>query len=230
MSEDFKSTNLYNFVFEGDGDATIFKHYYENILKNTERPFDLSGTSFYQGGKCSDIRKYFNQSPIQLGTKWILILDKDKPANDLKSFMEAKYDDYLNKDVFVFQYNTEKVSSEEFEMEDILPLSMLTDTYVETSESFTDSLDQKLLKPLINGKTSFSVYNEKVLNTYYKESKEEFKAKFKELLNQKIRIALDNIKNESEFDSKFPEYHKWVKKIISSINELVKKKKAVSSP
>ena len=74
-------------VFEGDGDARLFEKFY-GLLDKGDWRFDRDMTSFYQGGKCSDIKKYFETKPIQLGSAWVFLLDSDEPANELKDFLE----------------------------------------------------------------------------------------------------------------------------------------------
>lgn len=63
LNKDFDSTNRYNFVFEGNGDAILFEHFY-SLLEKKDQPFELDMTSFHQGGKCSSIKNYFVTKPI----------------------------------------------------------------------------------------------------------------------------------------------------------------------
>jgi len=105
FDKDFTSTQKYNFIFEGDGDKSIFKHFFNTIKP---RPFNLKDTSYYHGGGCKNIEKYLNHKPIKLGTSWIFILDKDKPADNLRLFIEGRYKHYIDKDIYIFQYEHEK--------------------------------------------------------------------------------------------------------------------------
>lgn len=216
LSKDFKSTNLFNFVFEGEGDAILFKHFYESVLSNKERPFSAKNTSFYHGGGCTRITNYFVNTPIQLRTKWVITLDKDVPANKLKNMLEGRYKEYINKDVFVFQYEKEKLK--ELELEDILPQKTILSTYKETDDFFGVGVDQEKIKKLVNEDASFIEYNDNILDTHYTNQKEDFKAKFKELLNKNIGEALKEAKDKASFEKAFPEYEKWVRGMIASIN------------
>ena len=124
LNKDFDSTNRYNFVFEGNGDAMLFHHFYGPLGKRGQ-PFDLDMTSFYQGGKCSSIKKYFTSRPIQLGSLWVFILDSDKPADELKDFFQGKYRKFINDFIFIFQYAKEGSAEKGIQLEDMLPEEIL---------------------------------------------------------------------------------------------------------
>ncbi len=224
LSKDFISTNQINFVFEGDGDAILFEHYYAKMLDDKARPFNLKNTSFYQGGKCSDIKKYFCYRPIQLSTKWIFILDNDKPANDLKKFIDGKYKEYLNKDIYVFQYINDNKDSKEIELEDLLPQPLLVNTYIETSALQDVNITKTELKKSITKKSNFHNYNKEIMKVYFKdEQKEIFKGKFKEVFNKDIETELGKIEDEEAFKKSFPDYYKWVTEIILQLNNSLNK-------
>ena len=223
LNKDFTSTNQINFVFEGDGDALLFEHFYDKILNKGSRPFLLKNTSFYQGGKCSDIKKYFCYKPIQLSTRWIFILDNDQPANDLKKFIEGKYKEYLNKDIFVFQYTNDIKDSKEIELEDLIPSSFLIDTYIEMNDQLDINFTGTELKKLITKTNHFSNYNEEIMDKYItKEQKEDFKGQFKEVFNKKIKTELGKITVEAPFQKSFPDYFEWANNVISSIKTTLK--------
>jgi len=218
LTKELISTNRFNFVFEGNGDAVIFKHYYTEILK--EHPFALDNTSYYHGGGCSNIEKYLKHRPIQLGTKWIFILDKDKPANKLKVFIEGKYKDYVGEDIYIFQYGNGEKKSSKIELEDILPVSIILDSYNKTAQLHQFEFVQKDLKKLVKKDKSFTEYNKEVLDTLYNgNSLESFKGKFKEVLNSGIKDILKENIDEDAFGKAFPDYFNWSNKMISSIKE-----------
>jgi energy-coupling factor transporter ATP-binding protein EcfA2 len=129
LNTDFKTANIFNFVFEGEGDAVLFQKFY-SLLIEKDQPFAIGNSSFYHGGKCNDIIDYFSRNPIQLGSKWIFIIDNDDPAIKLRKFLEKKYNSYLNKDVYIFQYNIEGKTGTE--LEDILPDDYIEKTVHET--------------------------------------------------------------------------------------------------
>lgn len=193
LSKDFDTTNIYNFVFEGDGDAQLFEHFYNEILTDEQRPFPSVKTSFYQGGKCNDILDHFKRRPIQLGSTWVFILDNDKPAGKLKKFLENFYKKYINDCIYIFQYNNYELKNGNVEFEDLL------------GSKFISSVVQKAMEKCIEGSTknygiesnqSFSTYIEKVIKNV--DDKSIFKAKIKEILNLEI---LDITKNGNNLES-----------------------------
>lgn len=216
LEKDFTSTKRYNFVFEGDGDAIIFEHFYSEILENP--PFLLKNSSYYHGGGCKNIRKYLSHRPIQLGTKWIFILDKDEPANILKGFIESKYKDYINKDIFIFQYENKKKKSEELELEDILPSSFILDCYNKTSKQHDFEFKTKQIDKLMSKDKSFEEYNKKIIETLYAgRNANTFKEDFKKILNSEIKNKLTEVKDVDKFKDLFPDYFNWAASIISEI-------------
>lgn len=219
LNTDFSSSKTFNFVFEGDGDAVLFEHYYNNIMSKDEKPFPSKNTGFYQGGKCTDIKKYFMHKPISLGTKWIFILDKDKPASELKKTIEARYKDYIGSDIYVFQYGIDKkVKDELLELEDILPLELICEAYIETAKSLelTISLDE--IKKIVNEKEGYIKYNEIFVTKYIRASiKDDFKAAFKQTLNDIIKRYIKSNNNELDFKRVFNLYNKWAMSVISKI-------------
>lgn len=218
---DFRSVKQNNFVFEGDGDAKLFEHFYVNILKKKpELPFDVVDCSFYQGGKCSTIIKFLKQNPIQLGSKWIFIIDKDDPANKLKKFIESHYKDYLNQDVFIFQYDLDKAKSMEIELEDLLPDSLIKKSYLKTAEEEGYQFEDKHITTAIQN-DEYSIYNEKILDKYIQEpsKKEMFKAQFKTNLNDSIKESLDGITQKTKFAEDFKKYNDWVLPILEKLKQ-----------
>lgn len=224
LAKDFDSTNLYNFVFEGDGDAVLFDHFYNKIIPSESHPFLQKNTRFYQGGKCSDIQDYFSRKPIQLLTKWVFILDSDSPANSLKKFIEGKYKEYLNKDVFVFQYENKKKKNTDIEFEDLLSESFIIETYEETGKLKGVALGQKELSKYITAESNFTNYDENILKKLVKTNIDDFKISFKESLNNKIKAATNTNTSEELFKKAFPEYYNWSTEILAKINDSTKKK------
>lgn len=221
LSKDFSSTNLYNFVFEGDGDVYLFKYIYENLLKKT--PLIKKNCSFYQGGKCSDIRKYLIKNPVQLGTKWIFVLDKDNAANNLKDFIIGKYKDYLDKDLFIYQYSSEK-GEIDIEFEDLLSEDILKSTYLSTFQELNYNIDNSHFTDINWSDTKYIEYNEDLLNflSLNKSEREVFKMTFKQKLNKQIELIIQETKKE-DIEKIFKIYIDWFNKIIVSLNDSLKK-------
>lgn len=221
LSKDFSSANRYNFVFEGYGDVLIFEKFYA-LLKN--KPFKDDQTSFYQGGKCTQIQKYFSNNPIQLGAKWIFILDSDQPANKLKNFIEGRYKDYINQDIFVFQYSKDKMSSEEIELEDLLPTSLLIKTYNEVNLSIGVDDSEINYQDFILDNVQYNSFNKKIIEKLNigKLQLEDYKSNFKEKLNKNILDAMSILKTLKEFESEFETFSKWSDSLIKKIIEDLK--------
>jgi len=219
LSKDFSSSKRFNFVFEGYGDALLFEHYY-NSLDN--KPFPVKNTSFNQGGKCSDIKKYFSHNPIQLGTKWVFIIDKDIPADDLKKFIEGKYKDYINKDIYIFQFVTETDSDNpEFELEDLLPKSIIKNTYKKTFDDLKVEFDLKELDKILEVDKLYSTYSKNLINELDFDSSEinRFKGYFKMNLNNEILNEIKNCKDKKEFNEKFSAFNNWANDVMKKLKE-----------
>jgi len=225
LSNEFSSTTHYNFVFEGDADAQLFEFFYGKALKKEAQPQSIKNTSFYQGGKCNDIKKYFAHKPIQLGSKWIFILDNDSPANDLKTFISGKYKDYINKDVYIFQYE-KKDDRNQIELEDLLPEEVILDSYLSAFKAIDQEIEGKEILTHIEKGVWYFKFNEQILNTMIKDfsKKDEFKATFKNTLNKEIEKAVTSM-NEADFKAKFKTYCEWANSIIVTLNSKEKTEK-----
>jgi len=221
LNKDFDSTNQYNFVFEGDGDAKLFEQFY-GLINKKDVPFDIKMTSFYQGGKCSDIIKYFKNRPIQLGSVWVFILDSDKAANELKKFIKAKYKKFLKEFIFVFQYKREDLGDTEIELEDLLPEGIIKKAIADATP---ESLGGKIAT-IISGKVKNSIPFAK----YFKEIcsdvslDEEFKGAVKNALNKRILEEIGQVKNRDQFNEKFLIYSSWSQSVIDKIKGHLKEK------
>ena len=144
-----------------------------------------------------------------------MVLDKDDPADDLKKMLVGRYKDYVNKYVFVYQYEKDKLK--ELVLEDILPQRLVLETYKETDELLGIGIDQARVGKLVQGGSSFIEYDDVVLDTLHINQKEEFKAKFKELLNNRINAILEKTNDKESFAKAFPEYEKWARGTIETI-------------
>jgi len=211
---EFDSAGNVNFVFEGYGDTILFKTIYKNLSKfKNSIPFLFDECVFHHGGGCENIIKYLKNRPIKLKTKWIFILDSDKPAEKLKKFIESEYKDYINNDVFIFQYKYNEISNSEFE--DLLPDDIKMKSYnnVLLSEN-KEIIDENAYSSLIKNVSSFSEqYKEicKKLNLI----DNNIKGLFKEKLNQELENDIKDI-NENEFIKKYDNYYKWFEGLIES--------------
>jgi energy-coupling factor transporter ATP-binding protein EcfA2 len=222
LKKGLNPTKKANFVFEGDGDVRLFQHLYDNIIPKNDKPFKEEDCNFYQGGKCSDIQKYFEDKPIQLVSKWIFILDNDKPANDLKKFLEGKYKDYIERDIFIFQYGVENIDKPEFE--DLLPNKIIEDSVTE------------MLNELIpDHNITINSKEETLYKTYFKEFviskvdptlREIVSPNFKGKLNRIIERKVSEVQNAENFKVEFEKYFTWAKK---EVIEKIKAPKVVQS-
>ncbi len=211
FDKDLSSLNEHNFVFEGDGDTSLFEYYY-NLLQN--KPFEIKKSSFFHGGGCTNIEKFLNRKPIQLGSKWIFILDKDKPAEGLKKMIEGKYREFLKKYVYVFQYNLNDGKTDNVELENLLPTELLDEVYSITESKF-ENIDSESVRGIIENHNCNGVSKEEVSDV---------KGVFKECLNSHIKAKLNGIKKQEDFESTFPEYSSWAKSVINEINKSLSEK------
>ena len=215
LENDLNTKNVVNFVFEGHGDVIIFKNFYETFLKESERPFNLKNSTFYQGGKCSDIKKFLIKNPIKLGTKWIFIIDDDSAANDLKKFLEGKYKDYINKDIFVYQYKKE--GKKESELEDLLPQNILKSIYTETGNCLKLEVVEDNLRKYDFENDSFAELNVEILNDLNIPDKTGFKAVWKNNLNLEIENISRKTDKKDLIIETYPEYSEWFKSVIEKL-------------
>lgn len=214
ITEEFINTKKYNFVFEGEGDAVLFSHCYEKCFTKNEQPFDIKETSFYQGGKCTDIRKYFSHTPIQLGSTWVLILDNDIPANELKKFFESKYGNFIGKYIYIFQYSLSGIVVDKpFELEDMLPNEII--------EEITSSIKDEFFEAgtIIPGRTDFELFKD-YLNALLNISKNsnELQGCYKQQLNISLNKLTKELKSKENINAKLPSYKEWVESVIAKIN------------
>ena len=217
LKKEIASTKSYNFVFEGSGDAILFEHFYTKISKNL--PFSTDKTSYYHGGGCTNIQEYLVNRPIQLGTNWLFILDNDKPADDLRGFIEGRYKDYINKDIYVFQYENEENNSSKIELEDILPLPLILDVYKKTAIEHGHECKIQDLNELVTKDKTIKECDENIIKTFYSGKdiatfSKMFKGTFKEILNFEIKNKINETIDEKSFGIAFPNYFCWATKII----------------
>jgi len=214
LSSDLSTIEDFNFVCEGVGDVVIFKQYYDKVATSEERPFKLSKTKFFHGGKCSDIKKAFTSRPIQLGTKWVFILDSDKPADDLSKFILGIYKDYKDKDIFVFQYPKE---GKEGELEDLLGEDIMLDVYEKTFKKVDIAFDKGTIKKIITDSKAYGIYSKLIAEKILGDKEEEFVPIFKETFNKSIFEKCKDLNTNDKFKKAFPKYHKFAKDILEVI-------------
>lgn len=223
FNKEFDSTNRFNFVFEGDGDAILFRQFYESLNKS-DQPYSLGATSFYQGGKCTDIQKYFAEHPIQLGSVWIFVLDSDGPAQGLRNFLEDKYKEFLDSFIFIFQYVREGWNEKEVQFEDLLPEVVLREA-IRLGASSIGAQNSDALLGMIDQSSPFSEYFAKISEAVVSENKPGFKGKTKATLNEIIgKLAAQKTK-KADFEKEFPTYFQWARSVTSSLKDSRSKEK-----
>ncbi len=221
LNKDFDSTNINNFVFEGDGDAYLFEYFYNNILNKTEIPFKKEESNFYHGGKCNDIQHYLISKPIQLGTKWIFILDSDKPADALRKFIEGKYKKYTESDIFIYQYHSESIRNAE--LEDILPNEVKKNAYRKMfEETNAKMINDEEYESILKSNENFSEQFNHICTVSGLE-KEKVKGIYKNILNKKIKEDIES--NKKEIKNNYDNYYKWISEVTKNIKELLKNNK-----
>jgi hypothetical protein len=146
-------------------------------------------------------------------TKWFFILDSDQPANNLKKFIDKEYREYIDKDVFIFQYNNDIVKNAEFE--DLLPDDLKLEVYNKVLSSENKSIiDTEKYSSLTKGHSSFAEQYEGICNAYDL-TESNIKGLFKEMLNN----ALENeIKNSFDRE-RYGIYLKWFDRILTICKE-----------
>ena len=219
LNKDFDSMNRYNFVFEGAGDARLFEHFY-SLLGKKEQPFKADMTTFHQGGKCSSIKKYFTRKPIQLGSVWVFILDSDDAANELKRFLEGKYQNFLNKYIFIFQYEREDWLDKkiEVEMEDLLPDLFVKQALKDAASELSEDGELTEFISKIDNSTPFGKYFKEICLIA---TNEEFKGTVKRVLNSSIAEQIEQMDTKAKLDETFKAYSSWAQTVIETIKSFL---------
>jgi predicted ATP-dependent endonuclease of OLD family len=213
LDKDFNSTRRNNFVFEGDGDALMFGHFYDEALDRDSQPYERKVTGFFHGGGCSAIEKYVKARPIQLGTKWIFALDADKPAQELKAFIQERYSEFIDSHIFIIQYATTGGASDPVELEDLLPEELVDDVVRSlVDEAISATADAALKKGGLFAERFSRV-------TAMTDDADDFKARFKAALNQRLRSELAGLRTPVDFKARFPVYSGWATSVASRLKD-----------
>ncbi|MCK5701010.1 MAG: AAA family ATPase, partial [Cyclobacteriaceae bacterium] len=211
---DFKFDNQLNFVFEGDADTRLFTCFHDQ-MKKSDQIMNPKDVSYYQGGKCSDILKYFRQIPLQLGTIWVFIIDNDEPANKLREFLEKKYASFMEKCIFVFQYYKDK-KNKDIELEDLLPSEIIYKSLEEAISSTGLSIDLKK----VTSKKQYKIISENLKIELDEGQQSRFIPAFKSNLNMKVRELCE--KQSNNFEEVFSEYSLWATETMKSLASRLK--------
>ncbi|BBO32379.1 AAA family ATPase [Lacipirellula parvula] len=222
-TRDFGLRQQFNFVFEGDGDATLFESYFTRGLRVETRPFELNKTSFYQGGKCGDILKYFKRTPIQLGATWIFLLDRDMPADELRTFLVNRFQPFVDQFVFVYQYSeADRTDITTTELEDMLPIPFLSRSIVSASEATGVSVPEDDRR---DGESFDAEMIRKIIDA---DDRKRFETSFKSHLNRNLRDACKGLRKHEDFIASFPKYTAWADRVVGDI--AAKRNGATSKP
>jgi hypothetical protein len=207
--KEFDLAGVVNFVFEGYGDTVLFKNVYSNFSSKSI-PFPLKDCVFHHGGGCENILKYLRQRPIKMKTKWIFILDSDKPADNLMKYIKSEYKDYLNSDVYVFQYEYNGIKNAE--LEDLLPDSLKIETFNNILSSEKKELIESVkYSSLVKDYPSFTEQYNEICKVNDLDGIK-IKGLFKEMLNQ----ALENKLKENISKEEFSSYYEWFEVILKT--------------
>jgi len=221
LDREISSTRLKNFVFEGTGDAILFRRYLE-LAQSPPNPA-IASFGFFQGGKCTDIRKYLNQRPLQLGSTWVFVLDNDRPAQELVAAIRSRYGAFEGGYVHIFQY--------EAELEDLLPFAYVLATAGEVLPE-----DQESREQILGTKREESTPAKAWLSAVAAAPgvPADFLARFKTRLNHRLRNDSEGFHKLHDFEQAFPAYFKWVASAAETLESVLadpaskKAKKAVT--
>lgn len=209
-----------NFVLEGQGDVILFEKYFELNPQSAKIFSNKNNTIFYHGGGCTNIKKYLLQRPLQLGTKWIFVLDNDGPANNLKQMIEKLYEEYINKEIFILQYASEKGESE-IELEDLVPNELVKQAVVDSLNEInyynSDDLIQSLDFKNQFSETIASIIDHMKESPRIKEYKGILKDKFNGLIEEEIKDS-----NKNALSKSFPNYVSWLSGQIVNLKKTIK--------
>jgi energy-coupling factor transporter ATP-binding protein EcfA2 len=208
LNSDFESMKPTNFVFEGEGDATLFERMY-SLSVASELPSKQKPAGFHHGGKCSDIKRYLTHKPIQLGSRWFFVLDNDQPAHELRQFLEGRYREHIDRSVFIFQY---KSSNGGTEFEDLLPQQMVFDAMLEAARDCRALVGS--MQASIGPTEPFSDYFERISAELADKG---FKERTKASLNKKVASVAKSVSNHDAIVAAFSAYSEWAQPALERI-------------
>ncbi len=204
-----------NLLFEGETDVKLFSFYIEKCILQKQNKFKEH--EIHDGGGTNLILKFFKAKYIPNDSKWILVLDNDKPGRKLKEELSRNVLPQVQEN-FSYHYYSEVL---DYELEDILPKKIIEKSFVEArktikyNKQFEFDIDQsKPISSIINEYCS----KNKIRNENLKTLNMNFKVKLEDNIDQLLR--------EISMKKTIKERHKYFKETLPDyfafINELIK--------
>jgi len=207
------SLSCKNILFEGELDKLLYENYAEarNKKDNLYSDYEL-----LDGGGTKSITTFFKDKIIPTDSKWLLVIDNDKPAIELVSKLRDLFQSRFQDTFTVFSYS-EKVN---YELDDLLPIDLLQLAVNSACATFRSGA---LECPLTKSRTISSQINEfKNRNSIALDESRIFEETFKAKLHEVITAKLDSImqgkrlKEEKlkAFSDAFTEYSEAIGKLF----------------
>ena len=182
-----------NIVFEGEMDLILFEAFIQNCLPKKDN--NLLEYEIFDGGGTKQINNFFSDKIIPKDSMWLLVLDNDKPGQNLKE--NILKNNPLLKNNMVFYSYSDKI---DFELEDILPQELIK----KTVDNVVQVLGIKVVSDFkIESKNiSSSVAEFKGRNRILSEKASLFEEKFKEFLINEIKLIIEGILKSGTIEKK----------------------------
>ncbi len=207
-----------NLLFEGDMDRKLFEFYSQNCLQKKENP--VEEYELLDGGGTTEISNFFKDKVLPKESKWVLILDNDKPAELLISSLRQIPGMDFEKQFRIMKYSTKK----DFELEDLLPSQMVSSAFnTAISKCELTRLNQIQLsdvKPIVSQVQEFKTR----MGTTEEEGKR-LEKQFKIILGDMIEEKTKEVKaknttiatRNSAFEKEFPNYYPFISQVIADL-------------
>jgi predicted ATP-dependent endonuclease of OLD family len=214
------SISFRNVMFEGCLDRRMFQFFIDQCIKKKKNPF--VDHDLLDGGGVKQIHKFFKDKIIPIGSKWQLILDNDKPAQQLVRLLKEIFPDGFGKTIEVTHYS----DINGHELEDLLPHDIVQNAFnsalkraIPDIEDTLNLRPRKVISEQINEfEGRFSIESSK---------KSDIEKNFKENLDQLIKEKLVEISKEKtipnradKFKETFTDYYAFVNGLVERQIEL----------
>jgi len=140
-----------------------------------------------------------------LGTKWIFLFDGNTSGRKLEKALKERYENYLDKDVFVFKY-----FGKDLGVADLMSKELLAEVY---SNILRETVSISHLRHRLWDK-SYSEFSKEIKKAFGRRGdkmQEKFVSEFGNLVGQKMAEKNFNMRDA------FPEYSEFVSRITSKL-------------
>lgn len=212
------SIQLKNLMFEGEMDRNLFGFFITHCLRKKEKNH-AEEYELLDGGGTNAIIKFFKDKTLPPESRWVLVLDNDKPAEQLQANLKQVSGFNAEKQTEIVKYSLVK----NHELEDILPLELV-------SQAFNDAISGVFSGRLVKAEfvdtraISDQISELKARATLSEDEGKQLEETFKNLLSCILDARLGEIGSKKTvadkqlaFKNLFPEYHNFALKLLAAL-------------